>query len=112
MAVIVFTSDPPGLLRAIRLATADGSIATWSIDADGDFTHTAEQWRLKAWLRPKVLTDRIVFNIFPPKKTVISKTTYAIYHGRFIEMLLAHFDTQFERALATGLATDGDRVKT
>ncbi len=112
MAVIVYSSDPPTLLRAIRSAATDGKIETWSADSDGDFTHSPEQWRRKAWFRPKVADDRIIFTIFPPQKTVMNKVTYAVYHGRFVEMLLAHFDTQFQRAVATALPAEGDRVRT
>ncbi|SRR6266478_5877229 len=112
MAVIVYASDPPALLRAIQSAATDGKMETWSMDSDGDFTHSPEQWRKKAWLRPKVADDRIIFNIFPPQKTVMNKATYAVYHGRFVEMLLTHFDTQFQRAVATALPTEGDRVRT
>jgi hypothetical protein len=111
MSVIVHSSDPPALLSAIRAAAADGKLETWTADSDGDFTHSPEQWRRKAWFRPKVSEDRIVFNIFPPQKAVVGTVTYAVYHGRFIEMLLTHFDSQFRRAVATALPSEGDRVK-
>jgi len=35
---------------------------------------------------------------------------YAVYHGRFIEMLLAHFDEGFSEAFATAQATGDDRI--
>ena len=110
MAVILHASNPSALLIAIQSAARSGVIETWSVDSDGDFTHRPEQWRLKAWLRPKLLSDRIVFYILTPQKTQMSKITYAVYHGRFIEMLLAHFDTQFQRVFATALPLEGDRV--
>jgi hypothetical protein len=50
-----------------------------------------------------------VLNIIPPKKGV-SKEAYAVYHGRFIEMLLAHFDEEFSGAFGTAKATRDDRV--
>jgi hypothetical protein len=53
MAVIVYVPDPQTLLDSIRAAAAAGKLATWSIDAEGDFTHSTPQWRLKAWFRPK-----------------------------------------------------------
>jgi hypothetical protein len=111
MAVIVFAAEPTSLLSAIRSAISAGTVETWSFDSDGDFTHIPEQWRLKAWFRPTLLSDRIVFRILTPQHTSMSKATYAVYHGRFIEMLLSHFDTQFQRALATALPTDGDQVR-
>jgi len=36
---------------------------------------------------------------------------YGIYHGRFIKMLLAHFDKQFTSIQVTALADLGDIVK-
>jgi hypothetical protein len=111
MAVIIYASDPRALLGAIRSAAQNGEIETWSVDADGDFTHRPEQWRLKAWFRPRLSNDRIVFYILTPQKIVMNRTTYAVYHGRFIEMLLTHFDTQFQRAVATALPVEGDQVK-
>lgn len=111
MAVIVNVSEPEGLLQAIRSAARGGELETWSMDADGDFTHSRPQWRLKAWFRPRVSEGMIVFNILAPREAVMSRATYAVYHGRFIEMLLAHFDTRFRRAVATALPVGGDRVR-
>ena len=111
MAVIVNTSDPPALLKAIRSKITEGAITKWSLDSDGDFTYSVPQWSRKAWFRPKVSTDRIVFMILPPQKARMNVTTYAVYHGRFIEMLLEHFDTKFEQASSTALPAEGDQVK-
>jgi hypothetical protein len=110
MAVTVHVADPPAFLNAIRAEIAAGKVQTWSFDKDGDFTHTPEQWRLKAWFRPRVSGDRIDFLILTPQKTKMNKATYAVYHGRFIEMLLTHFDLKFDRAVATALPIIGDRV--
>jgi hypothetical protein len=110
MAVTVFCDDPPGLLRGIRSAIIEGHVTTWSVDQDGDFTHTPEQWKNHAWLRPRFESDRVIFNIVPPRKRPITKGDYAIYHGRFIEMLLAHFDTSFQVARATAMPALGDKV--
>jgi hypothetical protein len=111
MAVIVHATDPAALLQAIRAAIKDGSVQTWSVDSDGDFTHSPDQWRLKAWFRPKTADGRIIFRILTPQKTTMTKVTYAVYHGRFIEMLLNHFDTQFQNVSASALPTEGDQVK-
>ena len=110
MAVNVSCNDPGALLRAVKSAINDGTVATWSVDADGDLTHTPEQWRKKAWFRPTVGDERLVFNILAPRGTTMSKALYGVYHGRLIEMLLAHFDTKFTRASATALATSADVI--
>jgi len=111
MSVIVVTPDPAGLLRTVKDLMTSGKIDTWSVDKDGDFTHTPPQWNRKAWLRPAVEPDRIVFHILTPKGTNMSGTMYAIYHGRFIEMLLTHVDKKFSIAWATALPTSGDIVR-
>ena len=111
MAVFVQAPNPQALLEAIRIAIRQGKVETWSVDGDGDFTHNPEQWRYKAWLRPRIADGRLVFRILTPKGVVLSTRTYAVYHGRFIEMLLAHFDSQFGSASATALASEGDVIR-
>ena len=108
MAIIVKTSDPAGLLKAIYKAIDDKKVETWSYDSDGDFTHTPEQWRNKAWLRPKVYTGELRFGILKQKNVELSTTIYAVYHGRYIEMLLSHFDKSFTLATGTSQKTDPD----
>ena len=109
MAIIVETTQAERLVSLIQEAIDDGSVRTWSYDTDGDFTHTAEQWNRAAWLRPAA-GDRLVFNILAPRGVQLSRVVYAIYHGRFIEMLLTHFDQRFSSARATAMPTAGDRV--
>ena len=87
------TSEPESLLEAIKSAIDAHRIRTWSYDDDGDFTHTAEQWKQSAWLSPKLSNDGLRFYILPPADAQISRQIYAIYHGRFIEMALRHFDS-------------------
>jgi hypothetical protein len=111
MAVIVKTSDPAGLLAAIRKAIDDGHVVTWSYDADGDFTHTPEQWKFKAWMRPSIPTSptgEIRFYILHNRNVNMTRAIYGVYHGRFIEMLLSHFDTRFQNATATAMPITGD----
>lgn len=110
MAVYLKTSDPEKLLRSIKKAINEGHITTWSYDEDGDFTHTAEQWKRSAWLRPQAKTDKLVFNIIKPQSKNISSVVYAIYHGRFIESMLTHFDSLFSEASASAFPAAGDRI--
>lgn len=49
MVLKVQASNPNGLLKAIKSAIAEGKIKTWSCDEDGDFTHTAQQWKDLDW---------------------------------------------------------------
>jgi len=112
MAVRVFCSNPQQLLKDINTAVRSGVVETWALDKDGDFTHSPEQWKYKAWFHPLVQTDRLVFRILGRKTERMSKEVYAVYHGRFIEMLLAHFDDKFTIANATAMPADGDMVAT
>ena len=80
-------------------------------DKDGDFTHTAAQWKGLAWLRPSVVEkERLVLNILAPQNSKVSSEVYAIYHGRLIESMLAHCDKLFTDGIATALLADGDSV--
>jgi hypothetical protein len=110
MAVIAICNDPQRLLNDIKAGITKGSIETWQVDSDGDFTHSPTQWIRQAWLRPRVQQDRLVFSILGQKNTQMSKATYAVYHGRFIEMLLTHFDLQFSSVSASALPSLGDWV--
>lgn len=110
MALNVQCTDSAGLLGAIRKAIREKEVDTWVMDNDGDFTHSPEQWRHRAWLRPKVRDELLVFNILGRKNEKMSKTIYGVYHGRFAEMLLTHFDGEFTRVSATALPAAGDSV--
>lgn len=111
MAIIASThGDPAGLLSAIKEGIDNKRIRTWQYDDDGDFTHAREQWRFEAWLHPEIHGKELRFTIFPPSDEELSVETYAIYHGRFVEMLLAHFDRLFVFAIATALPQYGDVI--
>jgi hypothetical protein len=103
--------DPSDLLDRIKGAIDAKRIKTWAYDQDGDFTHTAEQWNQMAWLRPSVRDQELRLNIIPPADTHISSQVYAVYHGRFIEMILRHFDILLAgNAAASPLPSDKDRI--
>ncbi|MBN3797941.1 hypothetical protein [Burkholderia sp. Ac-20392] len=111
MAIFVTTQTPKKLLSAIKQAISEEHVTTWSRHGEDHFTHSAEQWARRAWFKARIEEKRIVFNIVPPKGKIVSRATYGIYHGRFIEMLLNHFDEQFESASATAMPTDNDRIR-
>jgi hypothetical protein len=111
MSITVETAAPKALLAAIRKAIDEKRIETWQYDADGDFTHSATQWNRKAWLRPSIYGNSLSLSILPPQDCAISTEVYAIYHGRFVEMLLAHFDQSFAQANASALPTSADILR-
>ena len=103
------TTKPKALLAAIKSAIDQGHITTWRYDSDGDFTHTPSQWAGEAWMRPQVVPNEALrFNIIYPRGKSANREIYAVYHGRFSEMMLAHFDTEFSRIVATALLASGD----
>lgn len=110
MAVRIFSDDPQALLQAIKGKIDAGRITTWAYERHGYFLHTAPQWRSQAWLRPRILPDQLMLTIVPPKGKAVSRVAYAVYHGRFIEMVLSHFDHSFTKATATALPTSDDQV--
>ena len=108
MAIIIKTVDPGGLLKAIKTAIDEKKIVTWSYDKDGDFTHTPDQFVNKAWLTSKIYVGELRLGILKQKSIELSTSIYAIYHGRFIETVLSHFDQKFTTALATSVKTEPD----
>lgn len=108
MAIIIKTTAPSELLAAIKKEIDENKIETWSYDRDGDFTHTPEQWTKKAWLRPKIYAGELRFGTLGNKNAKLSRVIYGIYHGRFIEMLLSHFDNKFTTAHSTAHKTEPD----
>jgi hypothetical protein len=110
MALRAFTDDPRKLLEAFRSGIEDGKISIWRTDKDGDFTLVSQQWGGRAWMRPVVLDDRLLFNIIGSKKEPMSKTIYGVYHGRLAQSLLIHFDKLMSTVSATALGTSGDNI--
>lgn len=111
MAVIVYATDPTGLLQQIKAAAAAGTLSPWSVDSDGDLTLAPTQSLFRAWFRPATSANSITFRILTPQKSTMSRGTYAVYHGRLIEMLLNKFDTRFSRVVSTALPSNGDQVR-
>jgi hypothetical protein len=52
-----------------------------------------------------------LFGLIGKKDVAMTKGIYGIYHGRFIEMLLTHFDTEFNNISATAKADTVDVFK-
>lgn len=111
MSIYVKTKAPQKLIDDINESIKNDSIDTWSVDSDGDYTHTAKQWQYHAWMHPIVKEDRLIFAIWGRKDVDLGIVDYAVYHGRFVEMLLAHFDSQFSSIEVSSLASSYDRIK-
>ncbi len=110
MAVYFQSSNPAALLADFKKKIDQKHVVTWSYDKDGDFTHATDQWRNKAWLRPSISGNQLILSIMNPRGQSVSREVYGIYHGRFIESMLAHCDSMFTNGSATALATASDMV--
>lgn len=93
MAIYVKTKNPKLLLDAIKTKIKDKEykIRTWEFISGSGFNHKAEQYTLKAFLKPSIKTKQqlLEFSIRPGNnyKEEIGK----IFEGRFISMLKTHF---------------------
>jgi hypothetical protein len=112
MAVRAYCNNPQQLLNEIKAAIRAGTVQTWLLDKDGDLTHSPEQWKNRAWFRPSFEGGILVFKILGQQSVAMTMEVYAVYHGRLIEMLLAHFDQKFTNAIATAQAVVGEYIGT
>lgn len=110
MSIYVRTENPKGLINKIKQAIDNNSIDTWAYDSEGDFTHNVDQWRYSAWMRPHIESGRIIFAILCRKDKNLSMVEYAVYHGRFVEMLLRHFDKDCQSIDVSPLGTSYDVI--
>ena len=110
MAVTVDTPNSASLLEAIKLRIRNKSISTWALIQEQYLTHSVAQWENRAFFLPKCQPGLLAFYIIAPQGGSVSTEVYAIYHGRLIEMLLAHFDKAFTQAVASALPITGDIV--
>lgn len=95
------TKNPAGLLAAIKKEIDDEKMKTWIYDKDGDFRYTPDQWEGKAYFSPKVVDGALNFNLRGFKGMTVELYTAAVYHGRFIEIVSAHFPKLFTSASST-----------
>lgn len=110
MSIYVKTDNPQELVSKIRVNIDKKVIDTWSYDKDGDFTHDVDQWRYRAWIRPHIKQEKVIFAIVCRKDRNMSITEYAVYHGRFVEMLLVHFDELCKDISVTPLGSSYDVI--
>jgi hypothetical protein len=114
MAATFITSKPNSLLaefnKRIEQTEAEGKITTWERSDDKEYyTHKSQEWRYKAWFKPKIENEKLIFNIIKPKNEKISTVVYGYYHGHIIETFLNHFDKAFSKAEAAAMPINGDR---
>lgn len=115
MSVHFMTGTAQALLTEFdnRIHQTDpvGKITTWEKSNDGIFyTHKAKDWHAKAWMKPLVQNDQLVFNIVKPQNANVSAVAYAYYHGHLTETFLNHFDKMFTYGMSSALPSASDNV--
>ena len=90
MAVIVYSSNPEGLLKRIEKDIRDGTIRTWAIQKHG-ITHLADQWAERGWFVPSITKDALRFELNLLKNEEMVNYVLGVYHGRLIQMIMAHY---------------------
>ena len=113
MSLCFWTGNPSALLnefdKRIEQTQTKGKIETWVKHEDGKhYTHTAAQWKSKAFFRPVIEASRLVFHIVKPTNAIISTVVYGYYHGHLTETFLNHFDANFSTADSSARPVPGD----
>jgi hypothetical protein len=110
MSITLNTANSTNLLSTFKKGIDDGHVVTWSYDSDGDFTHTPPQWNKKAYLRPTIIQGALVMKFLGHKNNVTWEV-YAVYHGRFIESMIAHCHELFTDGAATAKPSVHDNIQ-
>lgn len=113
MAMKIFCSNPVGLRAAIKKAIEQKKIRTWACNSKFEFDHTPPDWTGKAKLRVEVANSGTYLYCsarYPDGATAFGNDhAYAVFQGRFVEMLMQHFRSDFE-FIATGLEPNLTKV--
>lgn len=111
MAIIIKTANPYLLLDKIYDAIDNKKIDKWVHTADGRLTPSSLLWKNEAFFKPQIWVDNEELRFGLIKRTdrkFISTKLYTLYHTRFVETLLSHFDTDFREVTVTAMKTDPD----
>lgn len=98
MAIIVKTSRPNWVITQIRSRIDNSQIDTWEYDKDGDFTHVG-QWKNLAWMSPVIEENCVIFRILGRNSVKMTLMEYAVFHGRFLEMLINQFPDESKKII-------------
>lgn len=110
MSILVMTRKPESLLKSIYKKIDEQVIRTWRYDKDRDLTHTTSggQWEDRAWLHPETSEGLLRFGLVGQDGIAMTPVLYGVYHGRFIEMLLTHFDHNFSSVCVSAIGDEND----
>ena len=92
MPIVIETAKPADLLSAIKKKIDSKEIHTWSCQND-TFEYLAAQYTNEAVLDAAVGSAELSFKLrWKKSATKQSYAVMAVYFGRFVEEVLAHFD--------------------
>jgi len=109
--ITVRTTNPNNIYQGIIRGIQNGSIDTWKIVTVGNlvyFTHdtTNKQWLNKSYM--KAGTDshgNLIFHVIRNNENSFDQNIFAVYQGRFIQMLVSHFPNSFTELNVTSQPT-------
>jgi len=109
MAIFFQTQSPQALLTAFNQAIAlpsnqTGAIDTWErVNQDGIdyYTHRSQQYAKKAYFKPAIENNQLVFYIVPAKNVSLTRDVYSYYIGHLGETFIRHFPIRFSWVQAT-----------
>jgi len=107
MTVTVKAYNARTLLKGFIAATKkdpgeEGAITVWKQRPSGRFGYLPKQYANLAYFAATVDSSGILkFEIIRPEGKEVDQFTYAVYHGRLVEILLAHFPDQIIGVSAT-----------
>ena len=108
--ISLVSSDPTKLLTTFKKLIDDKKVVTWSYDKDGDFSHTPEQWKEFGWLRPSVGNGQLTLRFLGKQNKTTTWEAWAVYHGRFVESMMAHCNTLYTEASVPPKPSNQDTV--
>lgn len=111
MAVIIKTENPNKLLDEIYEGIEIKKIEKWSVLSDGRITYSGFLWKNEAFFKPQIWVEEseLRFGLIKRKdRKHISSKLYTLFHSKFVEMLLSHFDKTFHSVTVSALRTDPD----
>lgn len=109
MAILIRTKHAQSVLNRLKEQINNNQIPAWACDSDGDFMFIDAP--VVAWMRPVVGSNRLDFYIVGRKDMEISIEEYALFHSRFVEMLLTYFSQECTYMLVTSPLNKNDTKK-
>lgn len=96
------TANPQELVEAINMEMKDGKLKTWErkFNAVNEtiYNHNTEAWSDKVMIKPFVGKDRVSFRTtYWTGKEAPTDAQRGYVIGRFVELLMVHFNKRFSR---------------